>query len=109
MIAQYEIEISEALEDAQFLGRIEMPEKEFETLLSIIASQLDGVMYPKARAGRLAQDYPAAVAYALVQVAAEEYAEAKYGHESRSGWEARRLRLRGSFVSVLRNANNATL
>jgi len=74
-ITQYETRISEVLKGAQFLGRIEMPEEQLEALLGIIASQLDGVMYPKACARRLAQNYPAAVAYALVQVAAEEYAE----------------------------------
>ncbi len=74
-IDQYEAGISEALKNAQFLGRIEMPEEEFETLLRIIAYQLEAARHPRACAYRLAQDYPVAVAYALVQVAAEEYVE----------------------------------
>ncbi len=76
-ITQYEIRISEVLKGAQFLGRIEMPKEQFETLLGIVASQLDGAMHPKACARRLAQNYPASVAYALVQVVAEEYVKAK--------------------------------
>ena len=75
VIDQYEAGISDVLKNAQFLGRIEMPEEEFETLLRIIAYQLEAARYPRACAYRLAQDYPVAVAYALVQVAAEEYAE----------------------------------
>ncbi len=86
------------LKGAQFLGRIEMPEEQLETLLEIIASQLDGAMHPKACARRLAQNYPAAVAYALVQLAAEEYAEAEVwpqiaerlgGQEVEVAWELR--------------------
>ena len=97
-ITQYEIRISEVLKGAQFLGRIEMPEEQLETLLGIVASQLDGAMHPKACARRLAQNYPAAVAYALVQVAAEEYAEAEVwpqiaerlgGQEVEVAWELR--------------------
>jgi hypothetical protein len=75
VIDQYESGISEALKDAQFLGRIEMPEEESETLLRIIAYQLEAARSPRACAYSLAQDYPVAVAYALVRVAAEEYAE----------------------------------
>jgi len=55
-------------------------------------------MHPKACARRLAQNYPAAVAYALVQLAAEEYAEAEVwpqiaerlgGQEVEVAWELR--------------------
>ena len=74
-IGAYDSQLEEALTKTSFLGRIEMPDEQYDRLLQQISAAIQDAPDGAARARRLARQYPCAIAYALVHVAAEGYAE----------------------------------
>lgn len=72
-LADYEYCLNELLPEIGFLGRVEISEARYNRLIDLVSEELATASSPLQRGRRLARDYSSAMAYALVQLAADEY------------------------------------